>query len=152
LKTEYLEQGEIYRDTDEANKPPREKRVVSQKTLDALAIGREKSKEVLAKKYEIQRANKKEATEQLIIKKANRIIELEIKHKNKIKKELDLEDADDEPEELIQVIQPIKAKKKKIILTPQSDSEEDVVYNKKPKIKPVPISISPPDKTTIKFY
>ena len=45
------------------------------------------------------------------------------------------EDLDDEPEELIKVIQPKKPKKKQtIVLEPISDSEEEIIVRKeKPK-------------------
>jgi len=67
----------------------------------------------------------------LVIKKANRIIELELKHKNKVKKDLDMEDVDDNMEEIIQVVKLIKPSKKKIIVTSQSDSEEEEkIYDK----------------------
>jgi len=148
LKKEALERGEIYIDPE---KPPRKPRgPASEKQLENLAKGRALGRERLLKKYEIQREQKREATEELVIKKANRLIELQTKSKLKVKRDLDMEDEDDEPEELVKVIQPVKPKKKRtIILPPASDSEEEIVYKKEKKIVSIPKQEIQP---VIKFY
>ena len=128
------------------------KKIVSQKTLDALALGRAKSKLVLAEKYRIQRENKQQITEDLIIKKANKMVELNDKHKQKMKKEFDYEsdpsvnEEEDEEEPIIKKKKPIIKKKKVVVLSraeeeEDTDEEEEIVYikKKKPTAKVEPI-------------
>lgn len=113
---------------------------VSQKTLDALAKGREK----LKNRWNETKDRKKEITEKYAIKKANKLIEEKIK----IKKELGCEEMDSEEEEPVIVKQPKKPKKKKtIILDPESDSEEEIIIKKnvkqQPNVKPPPVIQTP---------
>ena len=88
---------EIESDTDSlivANK----KRILSDKTKDALKKGREK----LANKWINDRERNEELKEKYAIKKANKII----KQKLKIKKDMGAEDLDSEDEEPIKIVQP----------------------------------------------
>jgi hypothetical protein len=115
---------------------PKKKRVVNEKTLEALAKGREK----LKNNWEEGKKRREELNEKYAIKKANKLI----KEKMNIKKSLGVQDLDSEEEEPIKIVQPKKPKKKQmIILDPESESEEEIVYKKpikqqpKQEIKPV---------------
>jgi hypothetical protein len=104
-------------------KKPRAKRVVSEKTKEALAKGRDK----LAEKWKNDKVKNEELKEMYAIKKANKVI----KQKMKIKEQVGAIELDSEPEEPVKIIQQKKAKKKQIIvLPPESDSEEEIVIKK----------------------
>ena len=119
---------EIDKDDDSIIIAPKGKRQVSQKTLDALARGREKLKE----KWTNDKVKNDELKEIYAIKKVNKVI----KQKLKIKENIGVEDLDDEPEQPIKLIQPIKKKKQQIIRLPEiSDDEEEIVIKKEPKKK-----------------
>ena len=121
---------EIEKDDDSIIIAPKAKRQVSQKTLDALAKGREKLKE----KWSNDKVQKEELKEVYAIKKANKVI----KQKLKIKENIGVEDEDDEPEQPIKLIQPIKKKKQQIIRLPEiSDDEEEIIIKKESKKKAV---------------
>jgi len=137
---------EIESDTDSlivANK----KRILSDKTKDALKKGREK----LAEKWINDREKREELKEKYAIKKANKII----KQKLKLKKEMGAEDLDSEDEEPIKIVQPKKPKKQQVIVLPsESDSEEEMIIKKDKKIKKVVEQKIEPIKTkpNIVFY
>jgi hypothetical protein len=96
---------------------------LSDKLKQSLAQGREKLKE----KWEQDKIKNKELSDMYAIKRANKIIQQQLK----LKQKMHCEDLDDEPEEVIKVIQPKKAPKKKtIILEPISDSEEEIIVRK----------------------
>jgi hypothetical protein len=119
---------EIDKDDDSIIIAPKGKRQVSQKTLDALARGREKLKE----KWTNDKVKNDELKEIYAIKKVNKVI----KQKLKIKENIGVEDLDDEPEQPIKLIQPIKKKKQQVIRLPEiSDDEEEIVIKKEPKKK-----------------
>ena len=138
--------NEIESDTDSlivANK----KRILSDKTKDALKKGREK----LANKWIQDRERNDELKEKYAIKKANKII----KEKLKIKKDMGVEDLDSEDEEPIKIVQPKKPKKQQVIVLPtESDSEEEIIIKKDKKIKKVIEQKIEPIKTkpSIVFY
>ncbi len=139
--------GESESDTDSlivANK----KRILSDKTKDALKKGRDK----LAEKWIQDRERNEELKSKYAIKKANKII----KEKLKIKKEMGVEELDSEDEEPIKIIQPKKAKKQQVIVLPtESDSEDEIIIKKDKKIKKVvePIKTEPiKTKPNIVFY
>ena len=114
-------------------KKPRAKRVISEKTKEALKLGREK----LAEKWKNDKVKNEELKEKYVVKKANKLI----KQKLKIKEQIGAEELDDEEEEPIKLIQQKKPRKKQIIvLPPESDSEEEIVLKKesKKKIKELP--------------
>lgn len=122
---------EIDKDDDSIIIAPKAKRQVSQKTLDALARGREKLKE----KWSNDKVKNEELKEVYAIKKANKVI----KQKLKIKENIGVEDEDDEPEQPIKLIQPIKKKKQQIIRLPEiSDDEEEIIIKKESKKKAQP--------------
>jgi hypothetical protein len=107
---------------------PRAKRVVSEKTKEALRLGREK----LAEKWKNDKVKNEELKEKYVVKKANKII----KQKLKIKEQIGAEELDSEEEEPIKLIQQKKPRKKQIIvLPPESDSEEEIVLKKESKKK-----------------
>lgn len=124
-----------YREIEIIEDKPKKKRVVNEKTLEALAKGREK----LKNNWEEGKKRREELNEKYAIKKANKLI----KEKMNIKKSLGVQDLDSEEEEPIKIVQPKKAKKKQtIILDPESESEEEIVYKKpikqpKQEIKPI---------------
>ena len=124
------------------------KRILSDKTKDALKKGREK----LADKWINDRERNEELKEKYAIKKANKII----KQKLKIKKDMGAEELDSEDEEPIKIIQPKKAKKQQVIVLPtESDSEDEIIIKKDKKIKKVvePIKTEPiKTKPNIVFY
>jgi len=124
------------------------KRVLSDKTKDALKKGRDK----LAEKWIQDRERNEELKSKYAIKKANKII----KEKLKIKKEMGVEELDSEDEEPIKIIQPKKAKKQQVIVLPtESDSEDEIIIKKDKKIKKVvePIKTEPiKSKPNIVFY
>jgi hypothetical protein len=124
------------------------KRILSDKTKDALKKGRDK----LAEKWIQDRERNEELKSKYAIKKANKII----KEKLKIKKEMGVEDLDSEDEEPIKIIQPKKAKKQQVIVLPtESDSEDEIIIKKDKKIKKVvePIKTEPiKTKPNIVFY
>jgi len=121
---------EVEKDDDSIIIAPKAKRQVSQKTLDALARGREKLKE----KWNNDKVKNEELKEVYAIKKANKVI----KNKLKIKENIGVEDEDDEPEQPIKLIQPIKKKKQQIIRLPEiSDDEEEIIIKKESKKKVV---------------
>ena len=105
------------------------KRILSDKTKDALKKGREK----LANKWINDRERNEELKEKYAIKKANKII----KQKLKIKKDMGAEDLDSEDEEPIKIVQPKKPKKQVIVLPTESDSEDEIIIKKDKKIKKV---------------
>jgi hypothetical protein len=124
------------------------KRILSDKTKDALKKGREK----LANKWINDRERNEELKEKYAIKKANKII----KQKLKIKKDMGAEDLDSEDEEPIKIVQPKKPKKQQVIVLPtESDSEDEIIIKKDKKIKKVvePIKTEPiKTKPNIVFY
>ena len=106
------------------------KRILSDKTKDALKKGREK----LANKWINDRERNEELKEKYAIKKANKII----KQKLKIKKDMGAEDLDSEDEEPIKIVQPKKPKKQQVIVLPtELDSEDEIIIKKDKKIKKV---------------
>lgn len=114
-------------------KKPRAKRVISEKTKEALKLGREK----LAEKWKNDKVKNEELKEKYVVKKANKII----KQKLKIKENIGDVELDSDEEEPIKLIQQKKPRKKQIIvLPPESDSEEEIVLKKesKKKIKELP--------------
>ena len=141
-----INQPEPESDTDSlivANK----KRILSDKTKDALKKGREK----LANKWINDRERNEELKEKYAIKKANKII----KQKLKIKKDMGAEDLDSTDEEPIKIVQPKKAKKQQVIVLPtESDSEDEIIIKKDKKIKKVVEQKIEPIKTkpNIVFY
>jgi len=139
--------NEIESDTDSlivAN----EKRILSDKTKDALKKGREK----LANKWIQDRERNDELKEKYAIKKANKII----KEKLKIKKDMGVEELDSEDEEPIKIVQPKKPKKQQVIVLPtESDSEEEIIIKKDKKSKKIvePMKIEQiKTKPSIVFY
>lgn len=105
------------------------KRQLTDKQKEILAKGREKAKESLKLKREQSQKVKQEMMEQLAIKKANNLI----KKKVGLKKDFNLEDADDEEEDILIPVQPKKPKKKQIVyLPPESESEEEIIYKRAP--------------------
>ena len=109
-------------------KKPRAKRVVSEKTKEALAKGREK----LQEKWKNDKVKNEELKEMYVIKKANKVI----KQKMKIKEQVGAIELDSEPEEPVKIIQQKKPKKKQVIvLPPESDSEEEIIIKKESKKK-----------------
>lgn len=107
---------------------PKKKRVVSEKTLEALKKGRE----ALNKKWEEDKVKNKELEEKYAIKKANKLI----KQKMNIKKKYDVDENDTEEEEPILIKQEKKPRKKQIIMmAPESDTEEEIIYKKASKPK-----------------
>ena len=124
------------------------KRVLNDKTKDALKKGRDK----LAEKWIQDRERNEELKSKYAIKKANKII----KEKLKIKKEMGVEELDSEDEEPIKIIQPKKAKKQQVIVLPtESDSEDEIIIKKDKKVKKVgePIKTEPiKTKPNIVFY
>lgn len=117
---------EIEKDDDSIIIAPKGKRKVSQKTLDALARGRDK----LAEKWKVDKVKNEELKEVYAIKKANKVI----KQKLKIKQNIGVEDEDDIEEQPIKLIQPIKKKKQQIIVLPEiSDDEEEIIIKKEKK-------------------
>jgi hypothetical protein len=121
---------------EELMKPTRRKRgalkgQLSDKLKESLANGREKLKE----KWEQDRIKNKELSDMYAIKRANKIIQQQLKLKNK----MHCADLDDEPEEFIKVIQPKKPKKKTIVLEAISDSEEEIIVRKEKPKKQQPV-------------
>jgi len=139
--------NEIESDTDSlivANK----RRILSDKTKDALKKGRDK----LAEKWIQDREKREELKEKYAIKKANKII----KQKLKLKKDMGAEELDSEDEEPIKIVQPKKAKKQQVIVLPsESDSEEEIIIKKDKRSKKIiePIKTEPiKSKPNIVFY
>ena len=134
----------IEKDDDSIIIAPKAKRQVSEKTLEALKKGREKLKE----KWSNDKVKNEELKEVYAIKKANKVI----KNKLKIKQNIGVEDEDDEPEQPIKLIQPIKKKKQQIIRLPEiSDDEEEIIIKKdKKQTKQLPSSES--QKPKIIFF
>jgi hypothetical protein len=139
---------EVEKDDDSIIEAPKSKRKVSQKTLDALARGREKLKE----KWSNDKIKNDELKEVYAIKKVNKII----KQKLKIKENIGVDqEEDDEPEHPIKLVQPIKKKKQQIITLPLiSDDEEEIIIKKPSKAKkevsvPTP---QPSDKPKLIFF
>ena len=122
---------------EELLKPARRKRgamkgQLSDKLKQSLAQGREKLKE----KWEQDKIRNKELSDMYAIKRSNKIIQQQLK----LKQKMHCEDLDDEPEEVIKVIQPKKAPKKKtIILEAISDSEEEIIVRKEKPKKAQPV-------------
>lgn len=136
---------EVEKDDDSIIIAPKAKRKVSQKTLDALARGREKLKE----KWTNDKVKNDELKEVYAIKKANKVI----KQKLKIKENIGVEDEDDIEEQPIKLIQPIKKKKQQIIRLPEiSDDEEEIIIKKEKKqTKQLPAPEIPKSKNIIFF-
>ena len=86
------------------------RRILSDKTKDALKKGRDK----LAEKWIQDREKREELKEKYAIKKANKII----KQKLKLKKDMGAEELDSEDEEPIKIVQPKKPKKQQVIVLP----------------------------------
>jgi len=139
-----LQEQLIEKDDDSIIIAPKTKRQVSEKTLEALKKGREKLKE----KWSNDKLKNEELKEVYAIKKANKVI----KNKLKIKQNIGVEEEDDEPEQPIKLIQPIKKKKQQIIRLPEiSDDEEEIIIKKdKKQIKQLPSSES--QKPKIIFF
>jgi hypothetical protein len=132
-QTQPTAQQENKEEDDVKIQAPKKKRVVSEKTLEALKKGRE----ALNKKWQEDKLKNKELEEKYAIKKANKII----KQKMNIKKKYDVDENDTEEEEPIVIKQEKKPKKKQIIMMPpESDSEEEIVYKKplKPRQQQTP--------------
>jgi hypothetical protein len=135
--------------TDEELKPGRRKRgamkgQLSEKLKQSLAQGREKLKE----KWEQDKIRNKELSDMYAIKRSNKIIQQQLK----LKQKMHCEDLDDEPEEVIKVIQPKKAPKKKtIILEAISDSEEEIIVKKEKPKKAQPVVNNNVEKKIIFF-
>ncbi len=117
---------------------------LSDKLKQSLAQGREKLKE----KWEQDKIKNKELSDMYAIKRANKIIQQQLK----LKQKMHCEDLDDEPEEVIKVIQPKKAPKKKtIILEAISDSEEEIIVRKEKPKKAQPVINNNVEKKIIFF-
>ncbi len=122
------EEKQFPKTDEELLKPARRKRgamkgQLSEKLKQSLAQGREKLKE----KWEQDKIRNKELSDMYAIKRSNKIIQQQLK----LKQKMHCEDLDDEPEEVIKVIQPKKAPKKKtIVLEAISDSKEEIIVRK----------------------
>ena len=90
-------------------KKPRAKRVVNEKTLEALKKGREK----LAEKWKNDKIVNEELKEKYVIKKANKVI----KNKLKIKEQVGAIELDSEDEEPIKIVQQKNRKKTSYCIT-----------------------------------
>jgi hypothetical protein len=127
------EEKQFPKTDEELLKPARRKRgamkgQLSDKLKQSLANGRIK----LQEKWKQNKIKNKELSEMYCIKRANKIIQQQLK----LKQKMHCDDLDDEPEELIKVIQPKKPKKKQTIVLPaESDSEEEIIYKKESKPK-----------------
>lgn len=127
----------------EAIKKPRKSlkgiKITDEKRLLALAEGRKKRDANAVKRKE----ENQKTIDEIVIKKANRIIKRKLNLKHSIVGD---EDVDDEDDELIIPIQPKKPKKKKIVYLPDvSDSEEEIVYKKPPKAQKPVAPVAPVD-------
>lgn len=149
-QTQPAPQQENKEEDDVKIQAPKKKRVVSEKTLEALKKGRE----ALNKKWEEDKVKNKELEEKYAIKKANKII----KQKMNIKKKYDVDENDTEEEEPIVIKQEKKPKKKQIIMMPpESDSEEEIIYKqtRKPrqqKQQPQPQQPAPAPAGRVFFF
>jgi len=131
ISSEEKEEGQEMSEVDEPIQKP--KRVQTEKQKEAtsrnLAAGRAKRDA----NRELKKQEDKIRAEELIAKKAERIIKTKTKKETQIKKLIGLDD--DEQEEEIEIEERIikKPKKKKIIYREESDSEEERIIKSKPK-------------------
>ena len=131
-----LDEGVTDKEMSEVDEPiqkPKVKRVQTEKQKEAtaknLAAGRAKRDA----NRELKKQEDKIRAEELIAKKAERIIKTKTKKETQIKKLIGLDD--DEQEEEIEIEERIikKPKKKKIIYREESDSEQERIIKSKPK-------------------
>ena len=109
---------------------PKPKRVLNEKQKEAVAINLKKGRDKRDENRKIKLEEDKKQAEELIAKKAERILKTQTKKETQIKKLIGLDDNDnDEIEE--RIIK--KPKKKKIIYREESDSEEEVIIKPKKK-------------------
>jgi len=137
LKLEAIERGEIFIDPDKKPRKIQDK-PRTEKQLEVLSLGRAKGRETLNKKFEIQRENKKKHLEELVVKKASKILENDIKVKTKLKKQLDLDDEEEKEEKEEEEIVYVKPKPKQIRKTKKliyyDDDDIKEPFVEKPKL------------------
>jgi len=128
---------------------PKPKRVLNEKQKEAVAINLAKGRAKRDENRKLKLEEDKKNAEELIAKKAERMLKTKTKKETQIKNLIGLDDEESIEERIIK-----KPKKKKIIYREESDSEEEIII--KPKKKEVkkeldPVIISPKPTFNIKF-
>ena len=116
----------------------KEKRKMSQESLDKLALAREKAFQVRKQNADL----KKQIAEEELLKKSGKQITKKVeKMKQQLNVHTDTEE-DDEEEEKVKPIKKVASKKKKIVYESEdSEEEEEIVYVRKPKASQRVISV-----------
>ena len=114
---------------------PKKKKVLTEKQKEQGRANLAKGREALAAKHLKAKEETQKLTEELVIKKAEKIVKAKVNKEKNIKATLGLDDEPDEIEE--RIIK--KPKKKRIIYKEESDSEEEVII--KPKKKELPTTV-----------
>lgn len=115
---------------------PKKKKVLTEKQKEQGRANLAKGREALAAKHLKAKEETQKLTEELVIKKAEKIVKAKVNKESKIKATLGLDD--NEPDEIEERIIK-KPKKKRIIYKEESDSEEEVII--KPKRKELPTTV-----------
>lgn len=107
----------------------KEKRKMSQDSLDKLALAREKALHVRKQNADL----KKQIAEEEFLKKSGKQISKKVE---KMQQQLNVQNESEEDEEEVKTIKKVASKKKKVVYESESDNEEEeeeIVYVKKPK-------------------
>ena len=111
---------------------PKPKRVLNEKQKEAVSINLAKGRAKRDENRKLKMEEDKKNAEELIAKKAERILKTKTKKETQIKNLIGLDD--DDNDEIIEERIIKKPKKKKIIYREESDSEEEVIIKPKKKV------------------
>lgn len=120
-------------DEDKIIQKPKKKVTEKQKEIGKQNLA--KGRAILAEKKRLQKEEAQRVTDELIVKKAERLVKQKANKEKQIKQVLgdDIDDVDEVEERIIK-----KPKKKKIIYREESDSEEEVIVKRPPPKQPIP--------------
>lgn len=124
-----LEEVESEKEVEVIQKP---KRVLTDKQREATAINLAKGRAVRDAKRDAKREEDKIIAEELVLKKAQKLIKNKDNKTKQLKKVI-YADSDDDNEVEVEERIIKKPKKKKIIYREESDSEEEVIVKRAPK-------------------
>ncbi len=133
--SEIIEEDQLIEEEDNEPKLQKPKRTLNEKQRETVKINSEKGRLALPEKKKKQKEEQEKLKNELIVKKAEKLVKQKTKKETEIKKiigDIDSEiESDNEVEKVY--IKKKKAPKKKVIYFEESSSEEEI----KPKQKPI---------------
>jgi hypothetical protein len=132
--SEVIEEEQLIEEEDNEPKLQKPKRTLNEKQRETVKINLEKGRLALAEKKKKQKEEQEKLKNELIVKKAEKLVKQKTKKETQIKQIIGDVDSENESDNEVEkvYIKKKKAQKKKVIYLEESSSKEEIKTKQKP--------------------